>query len=144
MAFNTAVHESTKATPDTLFLGREMGSPLEARWDLSSVGSGQVNRTDREFWSQAYQNLKQASRKVALRYNRGRKPHCFTVGNTVSYRLNLVSSKAREVSVKIMLRWSEPVVIAREIRPNVVMLANPSTGVVVRRAHVSQLKSCVL
>ena len=128
----------------TLFLWREMGSPLEDRWDLSSVGSGQVNRTDRDFLSQAYQNLKQASRKVALRYNRGRKPHCFTVGDTVRYRLNLVSSKAREVSAKMMLRWSKPVVIAREIRPNVVLLANPSTGVVIRRAHVSQLKSCVL
>ena len=27
VAFNTAVHESTKATPDALFLGREISSP---------------------------------------------------------------------------------------------------------------------
>ena len=30
-AFNTASHESTKATPDLLFLGREIKSPLECR-----------------------------------------------------------------------------------------------------------------
>ena len=36
-AFNTATHESTKTTPDVLFLGREIQSPLLSRWDLSSV-----------------------------------------------------------------------------------------------------------
>ena len=144
MVFNTAVHESTKATPDTLFLGREMGSPLETCWDLSSVGSGQVIRTDRDFWSQAYQNLKQASRKVTLRYNRGRKTHWFAVGDTVSYPLNLVSSEARDVSAKMMLRWSKPVVVAKVVGPNTVLLANPDTGLIVRRAHVSQLKPSVL
>jgi len=144
MAFNTAVHESTQATPDTLFLGREVRCPLGVRWDLSTVNSGLVNRTDCSFCSQVYRNLKQASRKVALKYNSGRKPHCFRVGDTVRYRLNLVSSKARDVSAKMVLRWSEPMVIAKEIRPNVVLLARPDTGVVVRRVHVSQLKVCVL
>jgi hypothetical protein len=33
-AFNTAKHESTNLTPDVLFLGREIKSPLEARWEL--------------------------------------------------------------------------------------------------------------
>ena len=144
MAFNTAVHESTIAKPDTLFLGREMGSPLETRWDLTSVGSGQVICTDSDFWSQAYQNSKRASRKVALKYSHGRKPHCFAVGDPVRYRLNLVSSKARDVSAKMMLRWSKPVVVAMVVGPNTVLLANPETGLIVRRAHVSQLKPGVL
>jgi hypothetical protein len=144
MAFNTAVHESTQATPDTLFLGREMRCPLGVRWDLSPINSGRVNSTDRSFWSEVYRNLKQASRKVALRYNRGRKLHSFRVGDTVRYRLNLVSSKARDVSAKMMLRWSKPCLIVKEIRPNVVFLGRPDTGAVVRRAHVSQLKGCAL
>jgi hypothetical protein len=42
------------------------------------------------------------------------------------------------------LSWSEPTVIVKEVRPNVVLLAHPDTGVIVRRAHVSQLKECVL
>jgi len=34
-------------------------------------------------------------------------------------------------------------VVAKILRPNVVLLANPETGVIVRRAHVSQLKAYV-
>jgi hypothetical protein len=104
MAFNTAVHESTQATPDLLFLGCEMRCPLGVRWDLCPVNSGQVNGTDHSFWAQVYNNLKHASRKVALNYNRGHGPHSFKVRDIVRYRLKPVSSKAREVSAKMMLR----------------------------------------
>jgi hypothetical protein len=37
LAFNTAVHESTKSTLDKLFLGRELNCFLLVRWDLISV-----------------------------------------------------------------------------------------------------------
>jgi hypothetical protein len=143
-AFNTAVHESTRVTPDTLFLGREMKCPLEVRWDLSPVHSGQVKNTDAGFWGEVYGRLKQASGKVAQRYNQGRKAHSFRVGDRVRYRLTLISSKARDTSAKMMLRWSEPCVILREVRPNVMLLGRPGTGVVVRRAQVSQMKPCPL
>ena len=143
-AFNTAVHESTQATPDILFLGREMKCPLAVRWDLSPVYSGQIRNNDPNFWSEVYARLKRASSKVARRYNEGRKPHNFQVGDTVRYRLKLISSKPHGISAKMMLRWSEPCVVLKEIRPNVVLLGRPDTGAVVRRAHVSQLKGCVL
>jgi hypothetical protein len=47
MAFNQAVHESTKVTPDKLFLGRDMGCPLGVQWDLTpeSVGDGNNEKT---------------------------------------------------------------------------------------------------
>jgi hypothetical protein len=105
---------------------------------------GLVNSGDCFFWSQAYRNLKHASRNAALMYNRGHEPQCFHVGDTVRYHLKLVSSKAQDVTAKMMLRWSKPMVIVKEIRPNVVLLAHPDTGVIARRAHVSQLKGCVL
>ena len=47
-AFKTAVHESTKSTPDQLFLGRELKCPLLVRWDLSPVsdhGSGETSHS---------------------------------------------------------------------------------------------------
>ena len=50
MAFNTAVHENTRATPDTVFLGRVMKCPLGVRWDLSPVNSGGVKGGDPRFW----------------------------------------------------------------------------------------------
>jgi hypothetical protein len=71
------------------------------------------------------------------------RPHKYQVGDTVVYRLNVVSNKAAQVSIKFLLKWSKPVVIAKIVRPNVVLLANPDTGVIIRKAHVSQLKSYV-
>jgi hypothetical protein len=55
----------------------------------------------------------------------------------------LGSSRAWKGSSELVLRGSEPVVIAKLARPSVVLLANPDTGVILRRAHVSQLKPYV-
>jgi hypothetical protein len=143
VAFNTAMHESTKFTPDVLFLGRELKSPLTTRWDLTPDVTNDGDPLKRSFWLEAYQNLRQACNRVALRYNKNRTRHKFQTGDWVMYRKNLVSSKINKETAKLMLRWSEPLVIAEFVRDNVVLLANPKTGVVVRRAHVSQLKPYV-
>jgi glutamine cyclotransferase len=79
--------------------------------------------------------------KVARRYNEKWTPHSFKVGDKVLYRKNVVSSKALNVSGKMQLKWSAPCVIAKVVNKNNILLANPDTGVVVRRAHVSQLKA---
>jgi hypothetical protein len=142
IAFNTAQHESTMATPDILFLGREMCSPLMVKWDLTPLQAKLDSKQESEYWAKAYRSLCEANTKVAGRFNKNRRPHGFKVGDRVRYRLNVLSSKAQGVSAKMALRWSEPTVISREVRPNVVLLAHPVTGVVVRRAQVSQLKSC--
>jgi hypothetical protein len=141
MAFNSAVHDSTKITTDKLFLGRDLGCPLGVQWKLAPeiIGEGSDEKT-RLFWTRAYANLQRARRAVARRFNKDRKPHSFQVGDTVRYRLKLKSDKANRTSAKLLLRWSEPLVISEVVRPNVVLLANPDTGVVVRRAHVTQLK----
>jgi len=82
----------------------------------------------------------QARKKVVRRYDINRKPHEFEVGDTVVYRMNLAISKAQNISTKLLLRWSKPMVIGKIVRPNVVLLANPETAVILRWAHVSQLK----
>ena len=99
---------------------------------------------NQSFWTQAYENLKRPRSKFALSYDANRKPHQYSVGDTVVYRLYVVSSKAQNISAKLAMRWSRPVLIAKVVGPNSVLLANPDTGVVVRRAHVSQLKPFVL
>lgn len=43
MAFNTAIHESTHFTPDKLFLGRDLRSPLHVAWDLNPEGRGDTS-----------------------------------------------------------------------------------------------------
>jgi hypothetical protein len=139
-AFNTALHESTCSNPDLLFLGREIKGPLETKWDLSSMSVDQNRKARDAFWRQVFDRLKQARDRVAERYNQQRHEHKFKVGDRVMFRRNLVSSKPLNVTAKLMLRWSDPVVIAKFVRPNVVLLGNPDTGVIVRCAHVSQLK----
>jgi hypothetical protein len=137
MAFNTAIHESTQATPDKLFLGRQLRCPLSVAWDLSP---DEVDNKQ-DFWTSAWRSPKQARDRVAARYNARRKAHTYNVGDMVMYRLKTLGSKANRISAKFLLRWSRPVTIAKVLRPNVVLLANPETGVIVRKAHVSQLKS---
>jgi len=95
------------------------------------------------FWTQAYNHLKWARNKVAKRYDIDRNPHTYQVGDTVVYRMRLASSKANNISAKFLLRWSKLFIIAKIVSLNVVLLANPETGVIVRRAHVSQLKAFV-
>jgi hypothetical protein len=140
VAFNTAIHESTGTTPDKLFLGRELKGLLSVRWNLSPTSEDDSGDQSQLFWTRAYANLMQAKNRVAHRYNAGRRPHTYSVGDRVMYRLHVLSSKAQNVSAKLALRWSKPVIIAEVIRPNVVLLANPDTGVIIRRAHVTQLK----
>jgi hypothetical protein len=143
VAFNTAIHESTGFSPDKIFLGRKLRCPLLTRWDLSCMSNSDTAATDQSFWTQAYTNLKQARDKVDRRYNAGRDPHSYQVGDTVVYRMNLASSKAQGISAQLLLRWSEPVVVAMIVRPNVVLLANPDTGVIIIGTHVLQLKPYV-
>ena len=101
-----------------------------------------VGGTNQSFWMQAYRNLQLACKRVARRHNLNRKPHRYRVGDIVWYRLKLSSSKAQKISAKLQLRWSEPVVIVKTVRPNVVLLGNPKTGVIIRRAHITQLEPC--
>ena len=56
-------------------------------------------------WTQAYENLRKARSKVARRYDANRKPHQYRVGDTVVYRLHVVSSKAQNISAKLAMRW---------------------------------------
>jgi hypothetical protein len=98
LAFNTAIHESTGSTPDKLFLGREMKCPLGVRCELTSLNKDSSTGTTQDFWTQAYRNLKRACSKVAQRYNQGRIPHAYRVGDRVVFHLNLASSKAKQIT----------------------------------------------
>ncbi|PNF21358.1 hypothetical protein B7P43_G17731 [Cryptotermes secundus] len=74
-------------------------------------------RDVREFWQEALVNLKKAQARVKERYNVGSRQVHFRVEDFVMLRLHPLSSKSQQRS-----------------------LANPDTGVIVRKAHVSQLK----
>ena len=123
-----------------LFLGRELNTPLENVWDLTEVHvSGEKERT--KFWTEAIRNLRMAKNRVARRFNIGRKEAQYKVGDIVLCQRKVLSSKGKGISQKLELKWSVPMVIVRFLKPNVVQLAMPESGVIIRKAHVSQLKS---
>jgi hypothetical protein len=69
MAFNTAWHESTGATPAALFLGRELNHPLGLKGEFSELDLQQSPPDTKVFWERALTNLKRVRDRVAKRYN---------------------------------------------------------------------------
>jgi hypothetical protein len=92
------------------------------------------------FWERALANLNKARDRVARRNNLARREVRFQVGDLVLVKLHPKSSQTSQKSAKIAKKWSDPLVIAMYLTPVPVQLANQQTGVVVRKAHVSQLK----
>jgi len=117
LAHDTALAESTKCTSDKLFLGKELKCPLLVWWDLSPASTDGTGEANQSFWTQDYRSLKQARNKVSRRYDANRKPHQYRVGDTVVYHMKLASSKALNISAKLLLRCSKPMVIAKIVRP---------------------------
>jgi hypothetical protein len=140
ITFNTAWHESTGATPASLFLGWEMNHPLGLKWQLHELQLQRHPKGMSEFWEAAFANLKTAYASVAARYDVGRRWEEFRVGDLVLVRIYPLSYKSRQRSAKVYLKWSVPLIIVRFVSPVTVLLADPKTGVILRKAHVSQLK----
>jgi hypothetical protein len=92
------------------------------------------------FWETALSNLSKARDRVARRYNAGRRQAEFRMGDLVLVRLHPLSSRSQQRSAKLDYRWSVPLKIARFVSPVTVLLANPDSGVIIEKAHVSQLK----
>jgi hypothetical protein len=61
----------------------------------------------------------------------------------VLVRVYLLSSKPRQRSAKLDLKSPAPLINAKLVSPVTVLLANPEMGVILRKAHVSQLKPYV-
>jgi hypothetical protein len=91
LAFNSAWHESTAATPASIFLGRDLNHPLALKWKLFELELNKEANAIEEFWETALSNLKRARARVAHRYNAGRRQAEFRVGDLVLIRLHPLS-----------------------------------------------------
>jgi hypothetical protein len=117
-----------------------MNHPLDLKWEIHKLEFQRDPKGMSEFLEAALAKLKKARARVAARYDVGRKPGEFRVGDSVLIRLHPLSSKSRQRSAKLDLKWSVPLINARFLSPVTVFLANPETGVMVRKAHVFHLK----
>jgi len=66
-------------TPGILCLSREVKRSLGVRWDLTPMSDENENGTNQSLWTEAYRNLQMARKKVAQRYNEGRKDHRYVL-----------------------------------------------------------------
>ena len=142
LAFNTAEHESTKATPFQVIFPFRAGSPLINQWKIKELLPEKFSsRTLKHKWTAVKQNLLRSQAAMALRYNRNRVPQPFKVGDLVYYRNHPISHAGRQITAKLLHRWKGPFRIACFLTPVTAKLVNPATGKFVTRAHVSLLKA---
>jgi hypothetical protein len=142
IAFNTAWHENTDSTPSLLFLGRELSHPLGLKWKLSELELQQSPQDTHVYWERALANLKKVRDRVVRRYTVLRSEAAFKVGDLMLVKLHPLRSKTLQSSAKMINKWSSPLVTAKLLIKVTVQLANPDTCLIVRKAHVSQLKRC--
>jgi hypothetical protein len=62
------------------------------------------------------------------------------VGDLILLRLHPLNSKSRQRSTKLDYKWSVPLVIVKFVSTLTALLASPDAGVIIRKAHISQLK----
>jgi hypothetical protein len=108
--------------------------------ELSELDLQRESQESHKFWKEAVSQLKKARDRVANRYNEGRGLVQYMEGDLVMCRKHTLSSKAKQITAKLANKSSAPLTIAKFVTLVTVVLANPKTGVVVRKAHVSHLK----
>lgn len=131
---NAGYHESTKASPAAIFLGRELPQPLDRQWKLDIVLDATEKPTDAE----VEQAIRQSRAKYAKYYNLRRPPsHNFTVGQLVLQRLH--GLPGFDEDQKFVPRWSTPRRVIRFTTP--VSCEVEDIATMQRfRAHIEQLK----
>jgi transposase InsO family protein len=142
LAFNTALHESHKAVPFEVLFGFSPVLPLANLWRIEDLLPNSPDRTTGGRWREARKNLLRAHESVRVRYNKGRVPNPFKVGDWVYCQSHPVSSAVDRRSAKLCFRWSGPHRILDLLSPVTVKLSDPGGGVGVVRAHISKLKPC--
>jgi transposase InsO family protein len=139
-AFNSARHDSIRASPFSLVFSFTPNSPLSNLWSIKELLPDEVDTGSiRERWDAARKNLCLAHDSVRRKYDRGRRPPPFQVGSRVWLRNFPVSKAGRHISAKLIPRYRGPYIIAEFTTPVSVKLTD-SAGEVRIRAHVSQLK----
>jgi hypothetical protein len=93
-----------------------------------------------EYWETSLRNLRKARARFAGHYNAVRRQAEFRVGDLVPLSLHPLSSRSHQRSAKLDWKWSSPPKIGKFMSPVTILLANPDTGVIISKAHISQVK----
>ena len=104
LAFNTALHESHKAVPFEVMFGFSPSLPLDNLWHIDDLlpSDPEVKTVDR--WREVRRNLLRAHERVRSRYNQGRIPNPFKVGDLVYCQSHPISSAIDRRAAKLCYR----------------------------------------
>lgn len=91
-------------------------------------------------WENSRQNLLRPWERVGRRYNNGKIPNPFQMGDLVYCRSHPQSSAIAKIAAKLLYRWSGSHQIDCFLYPVFVRLVHPDSGILFRKAHVSNLK----
>lgn len=140
-AFNSARHEAHKFTPHDLMFTYKNNSPLALQWNISDLLPDNPTEGDlKENWQRAKRNLLTSHQKRKRVYDATRKEHGFKTGDLVFAKLYPQSNKVNKIMAKLSPRFEGPLQIMRFTSPVSVLLSDPVSGQIKRRAHVTQLK----
>lgn len=140
-AYNSSWHSSTKCTPSSLFLGRELHHPLLLAWNIDLDDDAFLDPPSMEKRCvEALNNLKEATLRSAHTYNKLRVQTPFKVDDLVLLLAHPVSSAPNKFSAKLAQRWLGPYSVHSFLTPVTVLLRLPSGTEPLRQAHVSHLK----
>lgn len=140
LAFNTATHESHQSTPASLIFSYATNSPLSNLWSIRDLLPEHVSADRlRDNWTRARANIRKAHLREAARYNRGRRPANFKVGEWVYVR-NFGGPEGRKGgSGKLAPRFSGPWEIKAVPTPVTLRVYNQEADRL-QRVHLSQVK----
>ncbi|CAB0012350.1 unnamed protein product [Nesidiocoris tenuis] len=138
LCINSAIHSSTGFSPNRLFLGREVKTPLLLRWDICSDHQDATSQTD--MWKQALENLKAAHTRIKRQYDGAHTKVEYNIDDVVLLKTYILSDKAKQINKKLAYKYSDPYKIIRKKSPVTYSLQKLDDPGVIREAHVSQMK----
>ena len=97
-------------------------------------------RALRSKWQAVRNQLQASNKKIANRYNAGRVPCKFKVGDAVWLKAHQISKSSHGFSPKLAFRWKGRFVIDKFLTPVTVRLVHHAEPSQVTRAHLSQIK----
>ena len=114
MAFNSSLHESHRAVPFEVMFGFSPAHPLGTLWTLEDLLPDSPNEGVSHRWKEVRRALLRSHERVRRRYNAGRVPNPFKVGQLVYCRSHPLSSKVEGRAAKLCYRWLGPDVYKRQ------------------------------
>jgi hypothetical protein len=85
------------------------------------------------YWERALKQLKSDRDRVVNRYDASRNDMSFKFADLLLRKAHAFGSKEKKNSAKLSNKWSSPLLIARFLTLVTVLLANPETGVIVKK-----------